>query len=45
MLETIDHDSFDVDTYSCTCMAWTICKGRSKGERSCKHLRQVLGDE
>ena len=37
--------SFDVDAYSCNCMAWTLTKGRPKEDRSCKHLRQVLGDE
>lgn len=37
--------SFDVDAYSCDCMAWTLTKGRPKEDRSCKHLRQVLGDE
>ncbi|KAG0660930.1 hypothetical protein C6P46_004203 [Rhodotorula mucilaginosa] len=36
---------FDVDAYSCNCMAWTLTKGRPKEDRSCKHLRQVLGDE
>ncbi|GAA5867621.1 hypothetical protein JCM3774_001532 [Rhodotorula dairenensis] len=53
MLVTSDTDAsksyriqhFDVDAYSCNCMAWSVSKGRAKEERSCKHLRQVLGDE
>ncbi|GAA5985171.1 hypothetical protein JCM10908_002554 [Rhodotorula pacifica] len=36
---------FDLNAYSCNCWAWTVSKGRAIDVRSCKHLRQVLGDE
>lgn len=38
-------NSFGPNAYSCNCMAWSISKGRAIDARSCKHLRQVLGDE
>lgn len=38
-------DSFSQNAYSCTCMAWTVSKGRAIDNRTCKHLREVLGDE
>ncbi|BGP26818.1 DNA ligase [Rhodotorula toruloides] len=40
---TISH--FAPNAYSCTCMSWTMSRGRAIDVRSCKHLREVLGDE
>ncbi|GAA6002693.1 hypothetical protein JCM10207_007630 [Rhodosporidiobolus poonsookiae] len=38
----IEH--FDDNAYSCTCPSWTFQKSKID-VRSCKHLREILGDE
>ncbi|GAA5864243.1 hypothetical protein JCM8547_001305 [Rhodosporidiobolus lusitaniae] len=32
-------------SYSCTCPAWAYQKGKAVDVRTCKHLRELLGDE
>ncbi|GAA5973122.1 hypothetical protein JCM11641_006279 [Rhodosporidiobolus odoratus] len=36
---------FGENSYSCNCMSWTFQKKRAVDVRSCKHLREILGDE
>ncbi|GAA6058258.1 hypothetical protein JCM3770_006084 [Rhodotorula araucariae] len=36
---------FDDNAYSCSCMSWTMRKGTAIDVRTCKHLRELLGDE
>ncbi|KAJ8292530.1 DNA ligase [Rhodotorula toruloides] len=36
---------FAPNAYSCTCLSWTMSRGRAVDVRSCKHLREILGDE
>ncbi|GAA5968333.1 hypothetical protein JCM11641_003815 [Rhodosporidiobolus odoratus] len=36
---------FGENSYSCDCMSWTFQKKRAVDVRSCKHLREILGDE
>ncbi|BGP42545.1 hypothetical protein JCM10449v2_006557 [Rhodotorula kratochvilovae] len=36
---------FDDNAYSCSCMAWIMRKTTPIDVRTCKHLRDVLGDE
>ncbi|GAA5898178.1 uncharacterized protein JCM6883_000948 [Sporobolomyces salmoneus] len=34
----------DYYSYSCSCPAWKMAKGKPADARSCKHLRSLLGD-
>ncbi|GAA5946598.1 hypothetical protein JCM10213_006641 [Rhodosporidiobolus nylandii] len=33
------------NSYSCNCLSWTFQRKRAVDVRSCKHLRELLGDE
>lgn len=39
-------DSMDTNAYSCTCMAWRVVSKKTAVDvRTCKHIRDLLGDE
>lgn len=36
----------DTNAYSCTCMAWRVVSKKTAVDvRTCKHIRDLLGDE